>query len=124
MHYCYQSNTADLALYRSIEKLPGHPNLSVMKGAPVISAYQERHLVTVFPVHDTEELGKLRAYWRSSKALSPPLDQIRNYFGESVALYWSFAESYTKLLILITVFGIIEWICESQFHLFESITLF
>ena len=88
--------------------------MSVMKGAPVISAYQERNLLTVFPVHDTEELGKLRAYWRSSNPLSPPLDQIRNYFGESVALYWSFAESYTKLLVLITIFGLIEWFCETQ----------
>ena len=89
-HFCY-------SLFRSLDKLPGHPHLSVMKGAPVISAYQERQLVTMFPVHDIEELGKLRAYWRSINALSPPLDQIRNYFGESVALYWSFAASYTKL---------------------------
>ena len=46
--------------------------------------------------------------------LSPPLDQIRGYFGESVALYWSFAQTYTTLLLVIAVLGLLEWGCERQ----------
>ena len=43
-----------------METLPGHEHLKVIKGAPVISSYQEKNLVTMFPVHDEEELAKLR----------------------------------------------------------------
>ena len=67
----------------------------------------------MFPVHDEEALEKLKSYWKQ-KRLSPPLDEIRNYFGESVALYWSFAGSYTILLILIAIAGLIEYFCECQ----------
>ena len=99
--------------FYSVEKLPGHDNLRVMKGAPVISSYHERRLVTMFPVHDEEELGKLSVYWKSH-ILSPPLEQIRNYFGESVALYWSFTNMYNKLLLIIAALGVAEFVMEIQ----------
>ena len=82
-----------------------------MEGAPVISSYQERGLLTLFPVHDKEDLEKLDIYW-SKNTFSPPLDQIRNYFGESVALYWSFAQTYTRLLIIIATLGLVEFSLE------------
>ena len=46
--------------------------------------------------------------------MSPPLDEIRNYFGESVAFYWSFSNYYNKLLILIATLGVLEWVMEYQ----------
>ena len=82
-----------------------------MEGAPVISSYQERGLLTLFPVHDKEDLDKLDIYW-SKNTFSPPLDQIRNYFGESVALYWSFAQTYTRLLVIISTLGLFEFSLE------------
>ena len=39
-------------------------------------------------------------------------DIPRNYFGESVALYWSFAETYTRFLTLVAALGATEFFCE------------
>jgi len=112
IHRCVQYAMERIHFDMSIQSLPGHPGRSVLKGAPVISSYQERHLVSVFPVHDSEDLDKLNKSW-SRSPLNPPLDQIRSYFGESVTLYWSFTESYTKFLILIAILGLIEYLCET-----------
>ena len=101
----------DLIFPRSTTTLPGHSERKVMEGAPVISSYQERGLLTLFPVHDKEDLEKLDLYW-SKNTFSPPLDQIRNYFGESVALYWSFAQTYTRLLVIIAALGLLEYTVE------------
>jgi hypothetical protein len=40
--------------------------------------------------------------------LSPPVDLIRDYFGENVALYVSFTSFYTSFLIPIAVLGILQ----------------
>ena len=60
-------------------------------------------------MHDDEDLSKLYSSWNR---IDPPLEDIRNYYGESVALYWSFAETYTKFLTLIALLGGAEFICE------------
>jgi len=111
IHRCVQYAMERIHFDTSILSLPGHPAKLVFKGAPVLSSYQERRLISMFPVHDSEDLEKLYKYW-SHNPFSPPLDQIRSYFGESVALYWSFTESYTKFLFLIAVLGVIEYVCE------------
>ena len=48
-------------------RLPGHEGAAVMAGAPVLSSYQQAGLLTIFPLHDPEELGKLTAYWSRAK---------------------------------------------------------
>jgi len=113
IHRCVQYAINRIHFDHSVETLPGQEHLKVIKGAPVISSYQEKNLVTMFPVHDEEELAKLSVYWKQHM-MSPPLDEIRNYFGESVAFYWSFSNYYNKLLILIATLGVLEWVMEYQ----------
>ena len=52
---------------RNVTRLPGHEGAAVMAGAPVLSSYQQAGLLTIFPLHDPEELGKLTAYWSRAK---------------------------------------------------------
>lgn len=111
IHRCVQYAMERIHFDTTILNLPGHSNKSVFKGAPVISSYQERRLISAFPVHDSEDLDKLYRSW-SLSPINPPLNQIRSYFGESVALYWSFTGSYTKFLFLIAFLGLIEYLCE------------
>ena len=106
-------NIAVSDVSRTRSTLPGHSEKEVKRGAPVISSYEEVGLLTSFPVHDKEDLTKLDIYW-SKNTLSPPIDQIRDYFGESVALYWSFARAYTRLLVIIAFLGLIEH-CVEQY---------
>lgn len=85
--------------------LPGHDSTRCMKQAPVLSAYREAGLIDTFPLHDEEALAKLYGEWKNCSTLDPPLEQIRDYFGENVALYVSFTSFYTKFLIPIALLG-------------------
>ena len=85
--------------------LPGHTNKRFMKRSPVLAAYREAGLIDTFPLHEEENLTKLYAEWSHSNPLNPPIEQIRDYFGENVALYVSFTSFYTKFLIPIAMLG-------------------
>ena len=85
--------------------LPGHTTKSCMKRSPVLAAYREAGLIDTFPLHDEESLSKVYAEWKSNSALNPPIELIRDYFGENVALYVSFTSFYTKFLIPIAILG-------------------
>jgi anoctamin-10 len=100
--------------------LPGHPEVSVMKQAPVLSSYQEAGLIDMFALHDDEGLEKLHADWRAKPFLQPPINEIRNYFGENVALYISFTSFYTAFLVPMAVLGIIHY-CLDRFLRFDFI---
>lgn len=56
------------------------------------------YLETATPVHNQAALGKLwkESLWR----VLPPVDRIRNYFGEEVGFYWAWMTFYTLFLIV------------------------
>eukprot|EP00051_Salpingoeca_urceolata_P023786 m.409176 g.409176 ORF g.409176 m.409176 type:complete len:1152 (+) comp20153_c0_seq8:73-3528(+) len=77
-------------------------------------------LLTAFPLHDGLACGKqpdndralLRRYWASwSQAFKvQPLDLIRGYFGESVAMYFGWLGMYTSWLAAPMIVGIIIFV--------------
>ena len=101
------------------ESLPGHPNIKVMSQSPVLPSYSEAGLIDMFPLHDDEELRKLHALW-SKRSLKPPITEIRNYFGENVALYVAFTSYYTVFLIPMALFGVLHF-CLDYFFRFDFI---
>jgi len=111
IHRCLQHAMNRIHFDNSIENLPGYEKKTVTKGAPLLNSYQESKLISLFPLHDEEDLDRLYKSWNRT-LFNPPLDQIRNYFGESVALYWSFVETYTRFLALIAILGFAEFLCE------------
>ncbi|XP_016075095.1 PREDICTED: anoctamin-9 [Miniopterus natalensis] len=61
---------------------------------------------TRFPVHKGEEnLKKKWARWRNM-VHEQPIDDIRNYFGEKVALYFAWLGWYTYMLVPAAVVGL------------------
>ncbi|XP_012507381.1 PREDICTED: anoctamin-9 [Propithecus coquereli] len=71
-----------------------------------------------FPLHKGEaELKKTWAQWRKM-AHRQPIDQIRDYFGEKVALYFAWLGWYTYMLVPAALVGL--GIFLSGFTLFES----
>ncbi|XP_055371221.1 anoctamin-10 isoform X2 [Condylostylus longicornis] len=59
-----------------------------------------------FALHDLEYLDKFCI--EIGKRL--PIQDIRNYFGTTIGLYFAFIEFYTKALLLPTIFGIFQYI--------------
>ena len=98
--------------------LPGHEKIKIMQCSPVLASFEHAGLLDMFPLHDDELLQKLYAQW--SKATEPPVSEIRDYFGENVALLVSFTSFYTKFLIPIAIMGIIHY-CLDRFLRFDFI---
>ncbi len=101
-----------LHLEPGLRSLPGHPECKVMKRAPVVPAFRDAGLIDSFPLHDDETVGRLRREWRRAGVLSPPVDDIRDYFGENVALYFAFASFYTAFLVPAAILGVAQWSLE------------
>lgn len=67
-----------------------------------------------FPLHDSLMLAELSEKWLLLKAgpMKQPFDEIRDYFGEKVTLYFVFLGFFTRLLIPIAAVGVIVFICK------------
>jgi len=71
------------------------------------------HLIAFFPLHNHEKKEALFKGWADhSKLLKQPLDDIRDYYGESVAFYFGFLQSYNKWLLPFTILGILFFILQ------------
>jgi hypothetical protein len=96
-----------------------------LKGAGLslnrLQAMKYAHLKAFFPLHDPEKLEDLKKKWSSlSGVWSPPLTDIRNYFGEKVALYFSFLNFYTKSLVFPSILGLI-WILLQRANSYSAV---
>ncbi|XP_027622487.1 anoctamin-9 [Tupaia chinensis] len=73
---------------------------------------------TKFPLHKGEEdLKKTWAQWRNV-VRNQPINEIRNYFGEKVALYFAWLGWYTYMLVPAAVVGLVVFL--SGFALFDA----
>nr|XP_021153509.1 anoctamin-10 isoform X2 [Columba livia] len=88
--------------------IPGYPQAKLYPGKSIVRRLLTNGiLVQIFPLHDREELKKLRHSWYGRvKVGYQPLDEIRCYFGETIALYFGFLEYFTFALIPMAVIGI------------------
>ncbi|XP_055550170.1 anoctamin-10 isoform X2 [Wyeomyia smithii] len=87
--------------------IPG-TRVQLHHGQSIIQAAQHAEIITsLHSLHDKSKLRKLRHVW--IKPTQPqPIDEIRNYFGESVGMYFSFLGFYTYALIVPTALGLLQ----------------
>lgn len=60
----------------------------------------------VFPLHNRERTEVLSLKWKNFPFQRLPLDDLKEYFGEKVALYFVFMEHFTYFLAIPAVMGI------------------
>ncbi|KAF5921735.1 hypothetical protein HPG69_012906 [Diceros bicornis minor] len=85
-------------------------------------------VIQVFPLHDNEALKKLEDSWYTRFALKyQPIDSIRGYFGETIALYFGCLEYFTFALIPMAVIGLpyymFAWEDYDKYVIFASFNL-
>ncbi|XP_049318320.1 uncharacterized protein LOC105227099 isoform X2 [Bactrocera dorsalis] len=89
-----------------IEALQGRA--AVAEGQSIVAAWQETGLIVqVFPLHETRSLALLQNSWVKQIFAPQPLDDIAEYFGVKVALYFAWLGHYTCALGVPAVFGMI-----------------
>ncbi|KAJ7322526.1 hypothetical protein JRQ81_018813 [Phrynocephalus forsythii] len=109
--------------------IPGYPQAKLYPGKSIMRRLMTNGiLIQVFPLHDTDELKKLRHTWYERLKISyQPLDEIRCYFGETIAFYFAFLEYITFALIPMAIIGIpyyiFDWEDYDKYVLFAGFNL-
>lgn len=82
-----------------IEKyIPGYEHIQLYHGQSIINACMEESLIiNIFALRDEDYLKKLKP-WYSKSFHWQPLDRIRDYFGESIGIYFAFVGMYCSCL--------------------------
>ena len=78
----------------------GYPLLKAVVGEGVVDSY--------FPLHND---GAVLSIWRSKnwELFKPPIEEIREYFGDREAFYFSWLSHYTTLMLVPAVIGFAIW---------------
>lgn len=81
--------------------IPGYPDRSLYTDQAIIPLMQAFGIISqVFPLHNKIELSSLKNKWYKSLSWRQPLDDIKNYYGSTIAIYFAFLEYYTFALVI------------------------
>lgn len=87
----------------------GFPQYTLYEGQSILHVCLAKHLIkTIYPLHDAESLKKLGKRWYATLFDPQPLEEIRLYFGEAIALYFTFLGFYTTALLFPTFLGFLQ----------------
>ncbi|KAM8860423.1 anoctamin-10 isoform 2-T3 [Synchiropus picturatus] len=89
-------------------RVPGLPeNCTLQNRDNIWQKLQSAGVVLdTFPLHDQKKLRELREAWYSGSQLVQPLDSVNEYFGSTVAFYFSFLDFYTLSLLPPALLGL------------------
>ncbi|XP_049881261.1 anoctamin-8-like isoform X1 [Pectinophora gossypiella] len=87
------------------------PALTLRPGQSIVPACVSRGVVaSMFPLHERQALESLRKKWVKTFFNPQPLDEISEYFGVKIAMYFAWLGHYTQSLTVPAVVGFIFWI--------------
>ncbi|XP_075758896.1 anoctamin-8 isoform X2 [Pelodiscus sinensis] len=83
-------------------------NIHFLEGQPIIPELVARGVIQqVFPVHEQRILNRLMKSWVQAICEAQPLDEICDYFGVKIAMYFAWLGFYTSAMVYPAVFGAI-----------------
>ncbi|KAI0141180.1 DUF590-domain-containing protein [Hypoxylon sp. NC0597] len=82
---------------------------------------QWKYVISIFPLHNHAFNRQWIQQWSTKYFLSEQdLDQIRDKFGESVAFYFAFVQSYFAFLLFPAAFGFGAWLILGRYSSFYA----
>ncbi|KAK7789933.1 hypothetical protein R5R35_010907 [Gryllus longicercus] len=91
------------------DHVPGHDGLGLYEGQSIVQACLHWELLEqMFPLHDSETLDNFGRKWYWALFRRQPIEEIRLYFGEAIALYFSFLGFYTSALVVPMILGFFQ----------------
>ncbi|KAK9876156.1 hypothetical protein WA026_011272 [Henosepilachna vigintioctopunctata] len=87
-------------------------NLHLLKGQPIIPKCLISGVISqVFPLHDHSTLETLQRSWVRDIFAKQPLDEITEYFGVKIGMYFAWLGHYTTALSIPAIVGFCFWLC-------------
>ncbi|XP_056132754.1 anoctamin-8 [Lampris incognitus] len=85
-------------------------NISFLEGQPIIPELSARGVIRqVFPLHEQRILSQLMKSWVQAVCEKQPLDDICDYFGVKIAMYFAWLGFYTTSMLYPAVIGFVLW---------------
>eukprot|EP01038_Epipyxis_sp_PR26KG_P011021 gene11021-14802_t len=104
-------------MFRGVDRLKLMHSIisSFGPGGACLDPYQllkDECILSYSPLHDMVELQALEAQWVNvfSFPWSQPIDEIKDYFGEKIGLYFTWLGMYTSWLIPASIVAVLAWI--------------
>ncbi|XP_035888420.1 anoctamin-8 isoform X2 [Phyllostomus discolor] len=81
-------------------------NVRFLEDQPIIPELAARGIIQqVFPIHEQRILNRLMKSWVQAVCENQPLDEICDYFGVKIAMYFAWLGFYTSAMVYPAVFG-------------------
>uniref|UniRef100_A0A8C6V485 Anoctamin n=1 Tax=Neogobius melanostomus TaxID=47308 RepID=A0A8C6V485_9GOBI len=85
-------------------------NINFLEGQPIIPELSARGVIRqVFPLHEQRILSQLMKSWVQAVCEKQPLDDICDYFGVKIAMYFAWLGFYTTSMLYPAVIGFVLW---------------
>ncbi|XP_069783985.1 anoctamin-8 [Narcine bancroftii] len=85
-------------------------NIQFLEGQPIIAELMTRGIIQqVLPLHEQRMLNRLVKSWVQAVCESQPVDEICDYFGVKIAMYFAWLGYYTWCMIYPAVIGFGLW---------------
>uniref|UniRef100_A0A7N6AM72 Anoctamin n=1 Tax=Anabas testudineus TaxID=64144 RepID=A0A7N6AM72_ANATE len=86
-------------------------NIHFLEGQPIIPELVARGVIhQMFPLHEQRILNQLMTSWVQAVCEKQPLDDICDYFGVKIGMYFAWLGFYTNSMLYPAVIGFLLWI--------------
>ncbi|XP_024129144.1 anoctamin-8 isoform X2 [Oryzias melastigma] len=86
-------------------------NIHFLEGQPIIPELVARGVIQqMFPLHEQRILSHLMTSWVQAVCEKQPLDDICDYFGVKIGMYFAWLGFYTNSMLYPAVIGFLLWI--------------
>ncbi|XP_061785835.2 anoctamin-8 isoform X1 [Nerophis lumbriciformis] len=86
-------------------------NIHFLEGQPIIPELVTRGVIhQMFPLHEQRILNQLMTSWVQAVCERQPLDDICDYFGVKIGMYFAWLGFYTSSMLYPAVIGFLLWI--------------